>query len=58
MLTKYVYAQGYKSRYDAELALQDMIAEGEISECENPEIKGYYVNPAISLLRWKIILEH
>jgi hypothetical protein len=58
MLTKYVYAQGYKSRYEAELALEDMIAEDVISECENPEIKGYYYNTDRSELRWCIMLEH
>lgn len=35
------YAWGYKTRTAAEIALEDMFADAEISACERPEISSY-----------------
>ena len=60
MQTRYVYATGYKSRMSAEMALIDMIEEGEISESERPEIKAYHIDlePRDRVVRWLITLAH
>ena len=60
MQTRYVYATGYKSQMSAEMALIDMIEEGEISESERPEIKSYhiYLEPRDRVVRWLITLAH
>lgn len=38
-MTRYTYATGYKTRESAELALEDMFAEGEVSPGEDPQIE-------------------
>lgn len=37
----FTYAYGYKTRDAAMLAIEDMFANGEISECDRPEVASY-----------------
>lgn len=42
-MVRYTYGTGYKTRARASEALDDMFADGEVSECERPEIEKYTV---------------
>ena len=52
---RYPYAWGYKTRIAAIHAADDLIADGEVSECENPEVTSY--RTADGATRYKITLE-
>lgn len=60
MATRYTYGIGYYSLIKAELALEDMLAEGDVSLGENPKIEPVYTalpNGKRRLVHFEITLE-
>lgn len=47
------YSYGHKTREAAQDALNDLLAESEVSMCEKPEIGSY---PTANGKRWRITL--
>jgi hypothetical protein len=41
MASTFTYAYGLKTRDEANLAITDLYADGEISECDKPEVGSY-----------------
>lgn len=39
--TPFFYATGYRTHEDAEEAIFDMYADGEIDRCDKPAVKSY-----------------
>lgn len=53
---RYIYAYGFKSEIKAELALEDMLATGEVSAAEKPKVTSYMARVP-KRRYWKITLD-
>ena len=57
MSVRYTYVYGIKTYALAAAELDDLLAEGEVSECEAPMIESYTVNrDGREVTRYKITL--